>query len=158
MKRKVAIVGAGISGLLACKYVLSKGYNPVIFESKNSLGGIWTKTVKTTKLQSQKQLYQFSDFPWPQSLVTEFPDKDQVLAYIESYAEYFNLKKHIRFNQKVVGIEYDGVDEEEIEAWKMWGGTGEGFSTKGKWNITVENLSTSSSEVSKLLIQFCQVT
>uniref|UniRef100_A0A7N0UYL3 Flavin-containing monooxygenase n=1 Tax=Kalanchoe fedtschenkoi TaxID=63787 RepID=A0A7N0UYL3_KALFE len=145
MERKVAVVGAGLSGLIACKYVVSKGYKPIVFEAKSSLGGVWTKTVETTKLQTAKQLYHFTDFPWPES-VPDFPDQDQVLAYIQSYARHFDLQKHIRFNTKVVSISYEGVDEEEIKAWGMWGGTGEAFSKKGKWNIAVEN-SDSSSEV-----------
>uniref|UniRef100_A0A7N0SZX8 Flavin-containing monooxygenase n=2 Tax=Kalanchoe fedtschenkoi TaxID=63787 RepID=A0A7N0SZX8_KALFE len=150
MERKVAIVGAGLSGLIACKYVLSKGYKPIVFESKSKLGGVWTKTVETTKLQSEKDSYQFSDFPWPESLETVHPDKDQVLAYIESYAQHFDLARHIRFSTKVVSIAYDGADEEEMNAWSMWGGTGEGFSNKGKWNINAENTSTSASEVHRV--------
>ncbi|CAM8914433.1 unnamed protein product [Rhodiola kirilowii] len=147
MERKVGIVGAGLSGLIACKYVLSKGYKPTVFESRSSLGGVWTKTVETTKLQTPKQLYQFSDFLWPDSVLTDFPDQDQVLGYIQSYAQHFDLKRHIRFNSKVVAIEYNGVDEDEMAAWGMWGGTGEAFSGKGNWNITVQNPDTFSHEV-----------
>uniref|UniRef100_A0A7N0UX91 Flavin-containing monooxygenase n=1 Tax=Kalanchoe fedtschenkoi TaxID=63787 RepID=A0A7N0UX91_KALFE len=146
MERKVAIVGAGIAGLIACKYFLSKGYKPIVFESKSRLGGVWCKTIETTKLQTVKQFYEFMDFPWPESEET-YPNHEEVLAYIESYAQHFDLIRHIAFDTEVVSIDYQGVDEEEIMAWGMWGGTGEVFSNKGKWNLKVENTRTRSSEV-----------
>ncbi|KAL2936890.1 putative flavin-containing monooxygenase 2 [Bienertia sinuspersici] len=137
---KVGIVGAGISGLLACKYALSKGYSPIVFESKNTIGGVWTKTVETTKLQTPKPLYQFSDFPWPSSVETAFPTQNQVFDYLQSYANHFDLTKHIRFNTKVVSIKYEGPSYEEIQSWDLWGGNGDPFGKKGKWSITTQNL------------------
>ncbi|KAL6346830.1 hypothetical protein AAG906_002946 [Vitis piasezkii] len=102
MERKVAIVGAGISGILACKCTLSKGYTLVAFESQGSIG---------------------------------------------SYAHHFNLTRHIEFNSRVVSIEFEGAPEEELQAWELWGGNAEPFSSKGKWRITVENTQRLSTEV-----------
>ncbi|KAJ8765023.1 hypothetical protein K2173_010496 [Erythroxylum novogranatense] len=146
MERQVAIIGAGISGLLACKYTLSKGYHPIVFESQSHIGGVWTKTVETTKLQTPKALYQFSDFPWPSSVIEQFPNQDQVLEYLESYARHFDLLQHIKFNTNIVGISYEGLTEEEMQSWELWGGTGEPFSHKGKWNVRIESTETHSSE------------
>ncbi|KAL6211127.1 hypothetical protein ACLB2K_016355 [Fragaria x ananassa] len=136
MEKQVAIVGAGISGLLACKYMLSKGFRPIVFEASNGVGGVWTKTVETTKIQSPKSYYQFSDFPWPSS---DHPNQNQVLDYIQSYARHFDLVKHIKFNTKVCGIEYEGPSEEEMQSWSLWGGTGEPFRSDGKWKVTIED-------------------
>lgn len=148
MERKVAIIGAGISGLLACKYALSKGYRPIVFEAQSGIGGVWTKTVEITKLQTPKPAYQFSDFPWPDCVTEVFPDQNQVLEYLESYARHFDLLHHIRFNTKVVSIDYEGASSEVQQAWALWGGTGEPFDSKGgKWNVIIQDTKSLSSEV-----------
>ncbi|KAL6965169.1 flavin-containing monooxygenase [Sarracenia purpurea var. burkii] len=147
MERQVAIIGAGVSGLLACKYTLSKGYRPVVFEAQSNIGGVWTKTIESTKLQTPKPLYQFSDFPWPDSVVEDFPPQHTVLHYVESYARHFDLLRHIKFNCKVISISYDGPPASEMQAWALWGGTGHPFSSKGKWNVTVHDTHALSTQV-----------
>ncbi|KAK9944347.1 hypothetical protein M0R45_009920 [Rubus argutus] len=145
-KKVVAVVGAGISGLLACKYTLSKGFRPIVFESTCSIGGVWTKTVETTKLQTPKIFYQFSDFQWPASVTEDNPNHNQVLEYIESYARHFDLLKHIKFNTKVCGLEYEGPSEDEMQSWSLWGGTGEPFSSEWKWKVIVQDEQSLSTE------------
>ncbi|CAN1251767.1 Probable flavin-containing monooxygenase 1 [Linum perenne] len=105
---RIAIIGAGMSGLLACKYALSKNLHPTVFESRNDVGGVWTKTLSTTKLQTPKSNFQFSDFPWPDSS-DEIPTHDQVLDYLKSYADHFDLNRYIQLSTRVVGIRYSGV-------------------------------------------------
>ncbi|KAL0324871.1 UNVERIFIED_CONTAM: putative flavin-containing monooxygenase 1 [Sesamum radiatum] len=136
-ERRIAIVGAGISGLLACKHAIEKGFKPVIFEARNNIGGVWSNTIHSTKLQSPKDYFQFSDFPWPESVPETFPDHNQVLDYITSYVRRFDLFPHINFNSKVVGITY--VSSEDTSCWSMWGGSGEPFSANGKWDVVVQD-------------------
>ncbi|KAG9137559.1 hypothetical protein Leryth_018859 [Lithospermum erythrorhizon] len=89
--------------------------------------------------QTPKELYQFSDFPWPDSVTAHYPCKQEVMDYLRSYADRFNLIDHIRFNTKVVSLRYEGAGEEEIEVWSYWGGTGEPFSSKGRWFLTIQD-------------------
>ncbi|KAK6126929.1 hypothetical protein DH2020_039330 [Rehmannia glutinosa] len=135
MEKRVAIVGAGLSGLLACKYTASKGFNPIVFEAQDEVGGLWNKTIETTRLQSSKDYFQFSDFPWPSSVEDMFPHNTKVLEYLQSYAQYFELLNYIEFNSKVISIEYVGQSLEEMQSWEMWGGAGKAFGSKGKWNL-----------------------
>ncbi|PHT62575.1 hypothetical protein T459_33546 [Capsicum annuum] len=137
-KEVIGIIGAGVSGLLACKYCISKGFDPIVFESESSIGGVWSKTIGSTKLQTPKPFYQFSDYPWPDSVTEMFPDQQRVLEYIESYASHFDLIRHIQFNNKVLSLSYDGE-------WNLWG---EAFNNKGKWSVTVQDTATLSTQVS----------
>ncbi|KAI7726945.1 hypothetical protein M8C21_033244 [Ambrosia artemisiifolia] len=143
-KKQVIIVGAGISGLLACKYCLSKGFNPTVFDLEPDIGGVWVKTIKTTRLQAPKALYQFSDFPWPDSVMDVFPTQQQMLEYIHSYANHFNLMPHIKLQSRVNGISYDGPWS---KTWSLWNGTGETFPAKGKWHVTVTDTRTATTQV-----------
>ncbi|KAM6541132.1 hypothetical protein CsatB_005579 [Cannabis sativa] len=146
MGKEVAIIGAGTSGLLACKYVLSKGFQPIVFESRSGVGGLWTKTIETTKLQTPKPFYQFSDFPWDSSVEEMFPDQHQVLDYMESYARHFDLVRHIKFNTVVRSLEYDTFDQ-DMQHWALWGGDGEACGSRGKWNLVVQEQTKAVDEV-----------
>ncbi|KAF8027668.1 hypothetical protein BT93_E0545 [Corymbia citriodora subsp. variegata] len=137
--KKIAIVGAGISGLVACKYTLSKGLHPIVFESQTGIGGVWTKTVETTKLQTPRPAYQFSDFPWPDSVTEDYPHAHQVLEYVESYARHFDLLKHIKFGTRVLSIGYDGPPGEVMQSWSLWGSDGRPFGSGRKWKIRVQD-------------------
>ncbi|KAI7747171.1 hypothetical protein M8C21_006614 [Ambrosia artemisiifolia] len=143
-KKQVAIIGAGIGGLLACKYCLSKGFNPIVFDFGSEIGGVWARTIKTTRLQIPKASYQFSDYPWPDSVTDEFPTQQQMINYIRSYAKNFNLTPYIKFHSLVKKISYDGPSS---NAWSVWNGTGEAFSPEGKWNVNVEDTKTGSMQV-----------
>ena len=48
----------------------------------------------------------FSDFPFPPSTPL-FPKADVVASYLKSYAKTFGLYKYVRFNERVVEVEYE---------------------------------------------------
>lgn len=50
---KVAVVGAGVSGLAATKCCLDEGLEPTCFEKSQDIGGVWRFTV------SQQCLFSF---------------------------------------------------------------------------------------------------
>ncbi|KAK7265478.1 hypothetical protein RJT34_33098 [Clitoria ternatea] len=104
---KICIIGAGVSGIAAAKQL--SHHNPIVFEATDSIGGVWSHcSYNSTKLQSNRRGYEFTDFHWPQRDNPEFPTHLQILSYLHSYAQHFDLIKNIRFNSKVVEINFIG--------------------------------------------------
>ncbi|GJM99438.1 hypothetical protein PR202_ga16534 [Eleusine coracana subsp. coracana] len=135
--KRVAIVGAGTSGLAACKHLLARGFRPVVFEAGASVGGLWTRTLASTRLQSPHVAYRFSDFPWPEG-VDWFPSHDQVVDYLAAYARRFGVDECVRFRSRVVAAEHVGEDDDAADG-EMWAGNGEAFGIDGAgvWRLTV---------------------
>ncbi|WVZ84004.1 hypothetical protein U9M48_031088, partial [Paspalum notatum var. saurae] len=145
-KKRVAIVGAGVSGLAACKHLLERGLRPVVFEADAVLGGVWARAPDCTALQTPRPMYQYSDFPWPETVAEVFPDHRQVMAYLDAYARRFGVLGCVRFGHRVLGMEYHVYDAGDRDdgvpppAWdcEEWGGNGEAFgSGDGEWRLTV---------------------
>ncbi|WCJ29934.1 Dimethylaniline monooxygenase [N-oxide-forming] 1 [Euphorbia peplus] len=143
MAKRVAIIGAGSSGLVAGKYCLKKGFKPMIFEADSRIGGVWGHTLDSTRLQNTKQVYKFSDFPWHPSVNEVHPTHSQVLDYLESYARHFGILSCISLNSRVIGIDYVGQSFQEMESWDLWSGNSQPFGSKGKWHIKVQHTKTS---------------
>ncbi|PSS20758.1 Flavin-containing monooxygenase [Actinidia chinensis var. chinensis] len=110
---KIGIIGGGISGLAAAKQL--SHHHPVVFEATDYLGGVWKHcSFKSTKLQTPRCDYEFSDFPWPQRDNSSFPSHIEILEYLYSYAKHFDLLKLVKFNSKVVEIRFVGDRDNPI--------------------------------------------
>ena len=110
---KVCVIGAGCSGLAAIKNLIQVGLTDVVcYEQNPWIGGNWKYTAEvshssvcsTTHIISSKKLSEYTDFPMPEDY-PDYPSHQQVLAYFESYADHFGLKKFILFNSKVEKVE-----------------------------------------------------
>ncbi|KAH6818394.1 flavin-dependent monooxygenase 1 [Perilla frutescens var. frutescens] len=107
---KIGIIGGGFSGIAAAKQ-LSK-HEPMVFEATDSIGGVWKHcSYKSTKLQTPRCNYEFSDFPWTQRDNVNFPSYQEILDYLYSYATYFDVLKFVNFNSKVVELRFVGDSE-----------------------------------------------
>ncbi|OMO86420.1 putative flavin-containing monooxygenase 1-like protein [Corchorus olitorius] len=110
---KIGIIGAGISGIAAAKQL--SNHNPIVFEATDSIGGVWKHcSFASTKLQTPRCDFEFSDYPWPQRDNSNFPTYLEILDYLHGYATHFDVLKYIKFNSRVVEIRYIGDKSEEF--------------------------------------------
>ncbi|MCO5600273.1 hypothetical protein L7F22_054383 [Adiantum nelumboides] len=138
-QREVGIIGAGMTGLCACKHLMQHGFKPTVLEARGFVGGIWRSTCSITKLQTSRDGYQFSDFLWPEGTPLN-PHNEQVVEYLESYANHFLVKDRILFNCKVVEIKSNELDADRVQS-DLWGSNGTAFanvSDKKVWQVLVQ--------------------
>ena len=104
-----AVIGAGISGLTAGKMLGDYGVDYTCFESSDRIGGNWafgnpnghSSAYRSLHIDTSKHRLSFKDFPMPDDY-PDFPHHTQIKAYLESYAEAFDLKDRIEFRNGVV--------------------------------------------------------
>ncbi|KAE8664357.1 putative flavin-containing monooxygenase 1 [Hibiscus syriacus] len=136
---RVGIIGAGISGIAAAKQL--SDHNPVVLEATDSIGGVWKHcSFASTKLQTPRCDFEFSDYPWPERDNSSFPTHLEILDYLHGYATQFDVLKHVRFNSRVVEIRYVSA-ERTMNIDTMTAGTGVFkplLSGRPVWEVAVE--------------------
>ncbi|XP_044378220.1 uncharacterized protein [Aegilops tauschii subsp. strangulata] len=132
---RVAIIGGGISGLAAAKQMAA--YDPVVFEATPSVGGVWKHCVyRTTRLQTPRPDYEFSDYSWKNRDDPSFPTHTEIVDYLEGYADEFDLWRYISFGSKVVDIKFLGGAEAGFT--ELWSGTGKApLRGKPMWEVGI---------------------
>jgi dimethylaniline monooxygenase (N-oxide forming) len=114
---RVAVVGAGVSGLAAARCLRDEGIEPVVFEQAGEIGGVWnfheeepgggSPAYRSLRTNTSRQTTAFSDFPFPAAW-PDFPARAQVLAYLNEYADRFALRDAIRLRTRVDAVVPDG--------------------------------------------------
>ncbi|XP_077188359.1 flavin-containing monooxygenase 1 isoform X1 [Paroedura picta] len=130
MAKRVAIVGAGVSGLACIKCCLDEGLEPTCFERTGDIGGVWrvTEHVEEGKPSAYrslvsntcKEMSAFSDFPYPEDFPVFLPNA-KFLEYLRLYTKHFNLQKYMQFQTTVISIKKRPD-----------------FSTSGQWDVITE--------------------
>lgn len=104
-KRSVAVIGAGVAGLVTAKVLKHDGFDITIFEKESTIGGVWAESRAYPGLRTNnpRETYVFSDFPHPED-TDDFPTAGQVRRYLNNYAEHFGLKPHLHLSTEVVSV------------------------------------------------------
>ena len=94
--RRVAVIGAGPSGLVACKLLRDEGYLPIILEGGHAIGGTFVnKAYDKLSLVSSKYLTCFSDLR-ATGAEEDHMGVDAYIEYLEDYATKFGLNDLIQ--------------------------------------------------------------
>ncbi|KAM7388517.1 hypothetical protein PAMP_024687 [Pampus punctatissimus] len=131
MVHRVAVIGAGPSGLTSMKACLDEGMVPTCFESSDDLGGLWklkevsepnrASIYRSLTINISKEMMCYSDFPIP----ADYPNymhHSKILTYFRMYADHFKLLQHIRFQTSVKSVKQRPD-----------------FSRTGQWEVVTEN-------------------
>lgn len=128
----VAIVGAGISGLLAGLRMKQAGLDFVILEKDESVGGTWTENTYPdcrTDVHSHVYSYSFLDYEWP----SYFSRQSAILDSLKRFAADNGLLEHIRFGTEVTGAAWN----DEGGTWTVSTVTKDGSEESNDYNVLV---------------------
>ncbi|QYS98745.1 hypothetical protein H0G86_005909 [Trichoderma simmonsii] len=103
---KIAIIGAGLTGVSAAAHCVGHGFDVTIFEagSRDRLGGIWSRVNDTSGLQIHSIMYRFHpSVKWEGG----YPNRKQIVEQIEQVWKTYHLDKKTKFGVKVKGLKQD---------------------------------------------------
>ena len=108
LPNRVCIIGAGSSGIAACKVLKDYGIPFDCYEAGDRVGGNWvyanrngmSSAYKSLFINTSKPRMQYSDYPMPDSYPV-FPHHTQIAEYFDNYVEHFGVKQYIRFHTTV---------------------------------------------------------
>ncbi|NXL86424.1 FMO2 monooxygenase, partial [Alectura lathami] len=113
MVHRVAVIGAGASGLTSIKCCLDEGLEPTCFERSEDIGGLWrfaddadgerVTVYRSVITNTSKEMSCFSDFPCPEDFPSFLPHS-LLLEYFCMYARHFQLLRHIRFKTTALSV------------------------------------------------------
>jgi indole-3-pyruvate monooxygenase len=87
----VVIVGAGPAGLAVGACLQRAGVEFTILERAATVGSAWRKHYERLHLHSSKGLSELPYRRYPKAY-PRYPSRDQVIAYLDDYAQHFQLK------------------------------------------------------------------
>lgn len=113
MVKRVAIVGAGVSGLSSIKCCLDEGLEPTCFERSDDFGGLWkftdtpkdgmTKVYRSLVTNVCKEMSCYSDFPFQEDY-PNYMSQRKFWNYLQEFVKHFDLLKYIQFRTTVCSI------------------------------------------------------
>jgi hypothetical protein len=106
---RIAVIGAGPSGLAAAKHALQAGFDVTVFEAGDTIGGQWHTAAPHSGVwagmhtNTSRAMTAFSDFPAPGDHPLH-PAAEQIHRYLLAYADAFGVTGRIRFGAPVADV------------------------------------------------------
>lgn len=97
---RVAVIGAGVSGLTAMHALRREGHEVTAFDRRSEIGGLWNSGYESLHLFTSKTMSSLPGYPMPDSFPL-FPSAQQFLDYLADFAKDNDLMCDIRFGTQV---------------------------------------------------------
>lgn len=111
-KFRVAIIGAGMSGLVMAHRLARANIPFVVFEKNTEVGGTWWENrypgcrLDTSNFAYSYAFAQKNDWPY------QYSPQPAILQYLKDVCQLYDLRKHIRFETEVESMDYDEKSKE----------------------------------------------
>jgi 4-hydroxyacetophenone monooxygenase len=123
---RVAIVGAGMSGIVLAHRLAQAGIAFTIFEKNEEVGGTWWEnTYPGCRVDIQNHFYSYS-FAQTNEWPGFFSTQPVLLDYFRSVVDQLGLREHIVFSTEVLGAELDEASQQWQVRLRTATGNGDG--------------------------------
>jgi putative flavoprotein involved in K+ transport len=99
---EVVVIGAGQAGLAIGSFLKQEGRRFVILDSADSIGAAWRTRWESLTLFTPRRYSGLPGLPFPGD-PEGYPSRDGVIAYLEQYAQTFNLPVELRSRVRRLG-------------------------------------------------------
>ncbi|XP_055932241.1 flavin-containing monooxygenase 5-like [Argiope bruennichi] len=133
-KKRIAVIGAGVSGMSSIAMLKEEGLEPVCFEKTDRPGGTWfyreetiegvASIMPTTIINHSKEMGAFSTFP-PAKEYNNYMRHYEMYQYLMEYWSKYDCLKHVRVNMEVISVKR--TDD---------------YNETGRWAVTAKSLIT----------------
>ncbi|MFC3031132.1 flavin-containing monooxygenase [Pseudoalteromonas fenneropenaei] len=114
--KRVAVIGAGLSGLVTIKELVDESHTVVCFEQHDNIGGAFYNKADEGGIYNDIHLtvsnyfMAFSSFAARED-VRKYWTASEYIEYLEDFTQHFRLRKFIQFNTEVLSIEPVGTQQ-----------------------------------------------
>lgn len=105
MKKKVCVIGAGLSGLCTIKELAEQGLDVVCYEAEESFGGAFnmgnesfSKAYSQMRLTVSNYFMAYSSFPPVKDEERRYWTATEYINYLDAYIRFFKLDQYIHYS------------------------------------------------------------
>jgi dimethylaniline monooxygenase (N-oxide forming) len=112
---RVAVIGAGSSGISSCQVLNERGIEFDCFEVGSEVGGNWrymndngmSAAYRSLHINTSRRSMAYAAYPMPEDL-PDYPNHFQIAQYFDDYVDHFGFRDRIRFRTEVTHVEPSG--------------------------------------------------
>ncbi|MEM9620813.1 MAG: NAD(P)/FAD-dependent oxidoreductase [Pseudomonadota bacterium] len=127
---EIIVLGAGVSGIYQIKRLVDAGFDAVVLEADDDLGGTWYRNrYPGARFDSESYTYGYSfskelldEWHWQE----RFSSQPENLRYLNYVVDKFALRQHMRFNARVGAMAW----QEEERLWQLQLDSGEVYTAQ----------------------------
>ena len=112
---RVAVIGAGMSGILAGIRLKQAGVPFTIIEKNEDIGGTWFEnTYPGARVDNSNHLYSYS-FAQKKDWPFYYSTRQVLHSYFSSVADHYGIRDNVRFSTEVVALQFN----QDLGLWRL---------------------------------------